>query len=73
MRYGAPILVQLDARDDNVARVDANGDGCTVRLVPLDTVDMDDPFLTVHLGHLALTTLVLAPNNPDLVILADGY
>lgn len=69
----APVLVQLDSGDNNLAGVDANGDGCAVRLVALDTVDVDHPLLAVHLGDLALTTLVLAPNDPDLVILANGY
>ena len=67
-----PVLVQLDRRDDDVAGVDANGDGCTVRLVALDAVDMDYPLLAVDLGDLALPTLVLAPNNPNLIILTDG-
>ena len=33
---------------------------------------MDNPFLPVDLGDLALPTLVLAAYNADLVILADG-
>ena len=67
-----PVLVQLDRRDDDVAGVDANGDGCTVRLVALDAVDVDHPLLAVDLGDLALPTLVLAPNNPNLIVLTDG-
>ena len=67
-----PVLVQLDVGDDNVAGVDADGDGRTVRLVTLDTVDVDHPLLTVNLGDLALPTLVLAPDNPYLIVLADG-
>ena len=67
-----PVLDQLDRRDDDVAGVDANGDGCTVRLVALDAVDMDYPLLAVDLGDLALPTLVLAPNNPDLISLTNG-
>ena len=66
-----PVLVQLDRRDNDVAWVNANGSCGTIRLVTLDAVDVDDPLLTVHLGHLALTTLVLAPDNPDLVVLAN--
>ena len=65
-----PVLVQLDGGNDNVAGVDANGDGCAVRLVALDTVNVDHPLLAVHLGNLALATLVLAPNDPDLIVLA---
>ena len=67
-----PVLVQLDRRDDDVAWVDANGNGCTVRLVALDAVDVDHPLLAVDLGDLALPTLVLAPNNPNLIVLTDG-
>ena len=72
-RKYVPVLVELEVGDNNLAGVDADGDGSTVRLVALDTVDVDNPLLAVHLGHLALTTLVLAPDDPDLVILADGY
>lgn len=51
--------------------MDSDGGGRTVGLVPLDTVDVDNPFLAVHLGDLALTALVFAADNADLVILAD--
>ena len=67
-----PVLVQLKVDNDNVAWVDANGNGCTVRLVALDAVDVDHPLLTVDLGDLALPTLVFAPNNPNLIVLTDG-
>ena len=72
MVESAPVLVQLNGSDNDIAGVDANGDGCTVRLVALDAVDMDYPLLAVDLGDLALPTLVLAPDDPDLVILANG-
>ena len=52
--------------------MDANGNRRAVRLVALNTVDVDHPLLTVHLGDLALPTLVLATNNSDLVVLANG-
>ncbi len=52
--------------------MDTNGDGRAIRLVALDTFDVDHPLLTVDLGDLALPALVLAADNPDLVILADG-
>lgn len=70
-RPNVPVLVQLDARDNDVAGVDANWDGGTIRLVAVDTVDVDDPLLTVHLGHLAHSSLVLAPNDPNLVVLSN--
>lgn len=68
-----PVLVQLDGRNNDVAGVDADGDSRTVRLVALNPVNVDDPLLAVHLRDLALPTLVLAPNDPDLVVLANGY
>ena len=67
-----PVLVKLDASNYDVAGVDANGNSRAIRLVALDTVDVDHPLLTVHLCDLALPTLVLAPNDPNLIILANG-
>jgi hypothetical protein len=67
-----PVLVQLDGGNDNVAGVDTDGCGGAVRLVALDTVDVDDPFLAVDLGHFSLPALVLAAYDADLVVLADG-
>ena len=67
-----PILVQLDRGDDDITRVNTNGDRRAVRLVPLDTVNVDDPLLAVHLRDLPLTTLVLAAHNPNLIVLANG-
>lgn len=52
--------------------MDTNGNGGTIRLVALNTVNVDHPLLTVDLGDLALPTLILSANNPDLVVLADG-
>ena len=66
-----PVLVQLNVGDDNVAGVNADGDGRTVRLITLDAVDMDHPFFTVHLGDLALPTLILASYDQDLIVLAN--
>lgn len=52
--------------------MDTNGDRCAVRFVALNTVDVDDPLLTVYLRDLALPALVLAADNSDLVVFADG-
>jgi len=68
-----PILVKLKGGNNNVARVDTDGDRRTVRLVPLDAIDVDNPLFTVDLGDLSLTTLVFSTNDPDFVILANGY
>lgn len=51
--------------------MDADGDARAVRLVALHTVDVDNPLLPVDLGNLALTALVLAANDPDLVVFPD--
>ena len=67
-----PVLVQLDSSNDNVAWVDTDGYRRAIRLVTLDTVYVDNPLLAVDLGDLALPALVLAPDDPDLVILANG-
>ena len=68
-----PILVELEGGNNDVAWVNANGDRRAIRLVPLDTIDVDNPLFTVNLGDLSLTTLVFSADNPDLVILTDGY
>ena len=65
------VLVELERDNDDVGWVDADGSRRAVGLVPLDTVDVDDPLLAVDLGDLALTTLVLSAHNPDLVVLAN--
>jgi hypothetical protein len=49
--------------------MNTDGNARTVRLVPLDTVYMDDPLLAVHLDDLALTPLVLPSDDPHLIIL----
>ena len=68
-----PILVELEGGDNDVARVDADGDRRAIRLVPLDTIDVDDPLFTVDLGDLSLTTLVFSTDNPDFIILPNRY
>lgn len=40
-----------------------------IRLVPLDTIDVNNPLLAVHLRDLAIAPLVLPPDNPYFVIL----
>lgn len=71
-QYTLPVLVHFDAGNDHLAGVDTNGYGGTVRLVPLDTVDVDDPLLAVDLGHFALTPNVLSTGDSDLIISANG-
>ena len=52
--------------------MDAEGNGLAGGLVTGDTLDVDDVFETVDGGDLALTALVGATDNGDLVVLADG-
>lgn len=66
------ILVELELVDDNVGGVDAERDGLARGLVASDTLDVDDVFETVDGGDLALTALVGATDDGDLVVLADG-
>jgi len=72
VKDGPPVLIQLDGGNDNVAGVNADGHARTVRLVPLDTVHIDDPLLAVHLGDLALAPLVLSSDDPHLIIFPYG-
>lgn len=51
--------------------MDANGDALTVGLLTDDALDMDGPLETVDAGDFALTALVRATDNRDLVVLAD--
>jgi hypothetical protein len=51
--------------------VDAERDGLARGLLADDTLDVNDVLETVDRGDLALTTLVGATDDGDLVILAD--
>lgn len=66
------VLVKLELGDDTVGGVDAQGNGLAVGLVAGDTLDVDNVLETVHGGDLALTALVGATDNGDLVVLSDG-
>lgn len=52
--------------------MDGEGHRGTVGLLTDHTLDVDDPLLAVDLGDLALTALVGATDNEDLVVLVDG-
>ena len=43
----------------------------TVNLFAVDTVDVDNPLLTVNLDNLALTALQTTANDQDFVVLAN--
>lgn len=71
LEEGLTVLVELERGDDDVGRGDTDGDGGTGTLLAVNAVDVDDPLLAVNLGDLALTALVCAADNLDLVILAN--
>jgi len=66
------VLVELEAGDDDVGGVDAERDGLAVGLVAGDALNVDDVLETVDGGDLALTALVGATDDHDLVVLSDG-
>jgi hypothetical protein len=66
------VLVELELVDDDVGRVNAQGNGLAGGLVAGDTLDVDDVLETVDGGDLALAALVGATDDGDLVVLADG-
>lgn len=70
-RADRPVLVELDADDDNLGGMDTDGHRCTIRFVALYTVDVDDPFLAIHLCDLSFPALVLPAHNSNFVVLAD--
>lgn len=66
------VLVELEASDDDVAGVDAEGNRLAGGLVAGDALNVDDVLEAVNRGDLALLVLVEATDDPDLVVLADG-
>lgn len=66
------VLVEVKLGDDAVGGGDAEGNGLAVGLLANDTLDVDDVLQTVDGGDLALTALVGATDNGDLVVLAEG-
>jgi hypothetical protein len=52
--------------------VDGEGNALAVGLLADNTLDVDAPLQTVDAGDLALTALVGAADDGNLVVLADG-
>jgi hypothetical protein len=71
LQDGLTVLVKLELGDDDLGGVDAERDGLSRGLLADNTLDVNDVLETVDGGDLALTTLVGATNDGDLVILAD--
>jgi len=71
LKYGLAVLVDLELSDDDLGWVDAKWDGLAGGLLANDTLDVNDVLETVDGGDLALTSLVGATDDRDLVILAD--
>jgi hypothetical protein len=65
-------LVQLEVGDNDLGGRDTNGCSGTVNLLAGDTVNVDNPLLTVDLDDLTFTTLVGTADNHNFVILANG-
>jgi hypothetical protein len=65
-------LVQLEVGNNDLGGRDTNRSSGTVNLLARDTVNVDDPLLTVDLDDLTFATLVGTTNDHDFVILADG-
>ena len=63
-----PVLIELQGGNNDVAGVDANRCARAIGLVPLHTVDVDDPFFAVDLGHFAFPTLELSSYDQYLVV-----
>lgn len=66
------VLVELELGDDDLGWLDSERDGLSVGLLAGDTLDVDDVLETVDGSDLALTALVGATDNGDLVVFADG-
>lgn len=66
------VLVELELGDLDLGGSDADWDGLAVGLLAGDALNVDDIFETVDGGDLALTALVGATLDDNLVVLADG-
>jgi hypothetical protein len=72
LQDGLTVLIKLELGDDDLRGVDAQRNALAGGLVACDTLDVNHILETVDGGDLALTALVAATDNGDLVVLADG-
>lgn len=68
------VLVQLKLGDDNLRRVDTDGNGGrSVVLISGDSLNVNHVLLSVHLCDLSLPKLAESTDDLNLVILADRH
>lgn len=72
LQDGLTVLVELELGDDDVGGVDAQRNGLARDLLAGDALDVDDVLQAVHGSDLALSVLVAATDDLDLIVLANG-
>lgn len=71
LQYALTVLVELQLGDNNLRRVDAEGDGLSGGLLLDDSLDVDYVLETVDGSDLAFATLVGASNDENLIVLSN--
>lgn len=72
LQYVLPILIDLQFRDHDFARRNAQWYALSVALFARDSLDVDDIFQTVDGCHLPFTTFVGTAGYNDFVVFANG-
>ena len=72
LQYLLPILIQLQLRDLDFARRDANWDTLAVALLSCHTLDVHDVLEAVDGGDFAFAAFVRATLDDYFVVFADG-
>ena len=67
------VLVHLQLGNDETGRRDAHRHGCSVDLFSGESLDVNDPLLTVDCGDLSFSCLVHTPGDQNLVVLTNGH
>merc|ERR1719277_2380379 len=71
-QQGLPVLVELDLGDHDLGGVDADLHCLPVGLLACHALDEDPELLAVAAHDFAFAVMVAAPEDHDLVVLADG-
>jgi hypothetical protein len=66
------ILIRLQLRHNDLARVHANRDRLPIALLAAHALDVDEIFEAVDGGDFALAALIGAADDGDFVVFADG-